>query len=41
MKAAFIALVVVLAADFAHAHSGGPDKNGCHTDHKNGGWHRH
>lgn len=41
MKAAFIALTLILAAGWVHAHSGGTDKNGCHNDHKNDGWHCH
>ena len=41
MKTAFIALVIVLAAGWAHAHSGGTDSYGCHVDHKTGYRHCH
>lgn len=37
-----LALVLaMLACSFAYAHSGGTDKNGCHHDHKSGGYHCH
>ena len=36
---------LLIAASFlslsALAHSGGTDKNGCHRDHKTGGYHCH
>ncbi|MGK9164925.1 YHYH domain-containing protein [Inquilinus limosus] len=35
------ACLVVLTATAALAHSGGTDANGCHQDHKNGGYHCH
>lgn len=34
-------IVLALAAGSAFAHSGGTDKNGCHHDRKNGGYHCH
>ena len=37
----FAAIVFLLAASFAQAHSGGTDKNGCHRDHSNGTHHCH
>lgn len=33
--------VLLLAATFAFAHSGGTDRNGCHNDSKRGGYHCH
>lgn len=36
---AFVASV--MGASYAIGHSGGLDKNGCHNDHKNGGYHCH
>jgi hypothetical protein len=36
-----IATILTLSATFAFAHSGGTDKNGCHTDHKTGTYHCH
>jgi len=44
MKKAFCVFAVValtLVGGYAVGHSGGLDKNGCHTDHKNGGYHCH
>lgn len=38
---AFILACGLLAASFAHAHSGGTDKQGCHTDHRTGTYHCH
>jgi hypothetical protein len=38
---AAIGVVLVLASGFAVGHSGGLDKLGCHTDHKNGDYHCH
>lgn len=35
------ALFMGLSAATAFAHSGGTDKNGCHHDRKNGGYHCH
>jgi len=40
MKTVFAALIV-LAAGVAFAHSGGTDKDGCHTNHKTGTRHCH
>ncbi|WP_241523042.1 YHYH domain-containing protein [Herminiimonas fonticola] len=34
-------LLLTAVASFAFAHSGGTDKNGCHNDRKNGGYHCH
>lgn len=39
--AAVIGVALTLAASFAFAHGGGLDKNGCHHDRKNGGYHCH
>lgn len=36
-----IALALALGSAMAMAHSGGTDKNGCHTDHKTGTYHCH
>ncbi|ASP84778.1 hypothetical protein CDO26_09330 [Sinorhizobium meliloti] len=33
--------LVSAVATGAFAHSGGTDKNGCHTNHKTGGYHCH
>jgi hypothetical protein len=41
MKKMIVAIVTVLAAASAMAHGGGTDRNGCHWDHKNGGYHCH
>lgn len=35
------AIAIFMAVGFAHAHSGGTDKNGCHMDHKTGIRHCH
>lgn len=40
MKTA-IAIVAALLTAIAIAHSGGTDRNGCHTDHRTGGYHCH
>ncbi len=36
-----IVLALALASSLAFAHSGGTNKNGCHNDNKNGGYHCH
>ena len=36
-----IAIALLLVSGFALAHSGGTDANGCHHDHKSGGYHCH
>ncbi|AZZ92130.1 YHYH domain-containing protein [Hahella sp. KA22] len=36
-----IATLLFSFAGFANAHSGGTDSNGCHHDHKKGGYHCH
>lgn len=36
-----IAIAIVFAASFAHAHSGGTDKQGCHVDSRTGIRHCH
>lgn len=36
-----VILALALASSLALAHSGGTDKNGCHHDHKGGGYHCH
>ncbi|AZT84285.1 YHYH domain-containing protein [Marinobacter sp. NP-4(2019)] len=42
MTARILALFfVVLFSVGAAAHSGGTDANGCHTNHKTGGYHCH
>jgi hypothetical protein len=33
--------LMMLASSAAFAHSGGTDSNGCHHDHKSGGYHCH
>lgn len=38
---ALVALLIAAASLSAFAHSGGTDKNGCHRDHKTGGFHCH
>lgn len=35
------ALVIMLSATTAFAHSGGTDSKGCHTNHKTGEYHCH
>lgn len=39
-KLSFI-ILLVFCVGYAHAHSGGTDKYGCHTKHKNGARHCH
>lgn len=41
MKNLVTAALLALLASLALAHSGGTDKNGCHHDRKNGGYHCH
>jgi hypothetical protein len=36
-----LAALVSLSATVAFAHGGGLDRNGCHHDRKNGGYHCH
>lgn len=36
-----IAVVLAGTAGLAISHSGGLDRNGCHTDHSNGTYHCH
>ncbi len=36
-----LAALLLLASGLAFAHSGGTDKDGCHHDRKNGGYHCH
>ncbi|MCW5255824.1 YHYH domain-containing protein [Verminephrobacter aporrectodeae subsp. tuberculatae] len=36
-----ITIMILLAAGFVQAHSGGTDSSGCHRDHKTGGYHCH
>jgi len=36
-----VVFLIAIASSVAFAHSGGTDKNGCHWDHKNGGYHCH
>lgn len=40
MKAIVIAALLTISS-LALAHSGGTDKNGCHTDHRTGTYHCH
>lgn len=39
--AAIIGVALAVFAGYAISHGGGLDKNGCHTDHKNGDYHCH
>lgn len=39
--AAVVGVALALVAGYAIAHGGGLDKNGCHHDRKNGGYHCH
>lgn len=41
MKIAIAATLALLFAGYVHAHSGGTDANGCHTDHRTGEYHCH
>jgi len=41
MKAFFVAVVLVVLSSVSFAYSGGTDSNGCHNDHKTGGYHCH
>ena len=41
MKRIVATLLLAMLSVVAFAHSGGTDKNGCHHDHKNGGYHCH
>lgn len=41
MKKIIAALATLMLAGAAFAHGGGLDKNGCHHDRKNGGYHCH
>lgn len=41
MKKTLLAAVLAAIASLAFAHSGGTDKNGCHHDRQNGGYHCH
>lgn len=38
---ALATVALILTCGFAVSHSGGLDKYGCHTDHKNGDYHCH
>ncbi len=39
--AAIVGVILALVAGVAIAHGGGLDRNGCHHDRKNGGYHCH
>lgn len=41
MKKLAILVAVLVTATLSLAHSGGTDKNGCHTDRKTGVYHCH
>jgi hypothetical protein len=41
MKLILSAIFVVMLGTAAFAHGGGLDRNGCHTNHKTGGYHCH
>lgn len=41
MKKIIAAVAMLIIASAAFAHSGGTDKDGCHTNHKTGGRHCH
>jgi len=36
-----IIVLAILSSAAAWAHSGGTDSQGCHVNHKTGGWHCH
>ena len=38
---AAIAIALTMVGGYAISHGGGLDANGCHTDHKTGGYHCH
>lgn len=38
---ALVVMVFAIGSSFAHAHSGGTDKDGCHHDRKTGDYHCH
>lgn len=39
--ASLILVALSVMSGLAYAHGGGTDKNGCHHDRKNGGYHCH
>jgi hypothetical protein len=41
MRKAAIAIALTLLGGLATAHSGGTNRQGCHTDHKTGVYHCH
>lgn len=41
MKKILFSITLALVAMSAWSHGGGTDKNGCHHDRKNGGYHCH
>lgn len=41
MRYLIATLLLAVSATFGWAHGGGTDANGCHQDHKNGGYHCH
>jgi hypothetical protein len=41
VKKLIVILATLLATGAVLAHSGGTDRNGCHHDRKNGGYHCH
>ena len=41
MKKIIIVMLLMVGTSVAFANSGGTDKNGCHNDRKNGGYHCH
>ena len=41
MKKLLVVACALLMSSAAFAHSGGTDKDGCHHDRKNGGYHCH
>lgn len=41
MKHLLLIIAILFTTNAAFAHSGGTDKDGCHTNHKTGGRHCH
>ena len=41
MKQLLTAVILATTAIAVQAHSGGTDRNGCHTDHRTGEYHCH
>lgn len=41
MKTFALTILLLMFAGLAHAHSGGTNSQGCHTDHRTGNYHCH